>query len=72
MVRPFNLEISVLAEYLSKSLKNARTPIEKERLQTIWWLKTGQVTQYKELSRILGRVLQRLQRWLCRFKGTLL
>ncbi|MBD2519453.1 hypothetical protein H6G93_31735 [Nostoc sp. FACHB-973] len=48
MARPFNLEISESTEYLSKSLKNARTAIEKERLQMIWWLKTGQVTQHKE------------------------
>ncbi|MDZ7964069.1 MAG: hypothetical protein RM368_03695 [Nostoc sp. DedSLP03] len=46
MARPLNLEISESTEYLSKSLKNAGTAIEKERLQMIWWLKTGQVTQH--------------------------
>jgi hypothetical protein len=45
MARPFNLEISESAEYLSKSLKKARTAFEKERLQMLWWVKTGQVSQ---------------------------
>ena len=66
MARPFNLEISESTEYLSKSLKNARTAIEKERLQMIWWLKTGQVTQHKELSRILGRDASTVTRWLAK------
>jgi hypothetical protein len=49
MARPFNLEISESAEYLSKSLKKARTAFEKERLQMLWWIKTEQVRQHKEL-----------------------
>ena len=68
MARPFNLEISESTEYLSKSLKNARTAIEKERLQMIWWLKTGQVTQHKELSRILGRDASTVTRWLQKYR----
>lgn len=43
MARPFNLEINESAEYLSKSLKNARSAGDKERLLLLWWLKTGQV-----------------------------
>ncbi|MBN3877930.1 MULTISPECIES: hypothetical protein [unclassified Nostoc] len=46
MARSFNLEVQESAEYLSKSLKNARTADEKERLQMLWWLKTEQVTQH--------------------------
>ncbi|MEH2067512.1 MAG: helix-turn-helix domain-containing protein [Nostoc sp.] len=68
MARPFNLEISESTEYLSKSLKNARTAIDKERLQMIWWLKTGQVTQHKELSRILGRDASTVTRWLQKYR----
>ena len=68
MARPFNLEISESTEYLCKSLKNARTAIEKERLQMIWWLKTGQVTQHKELSRILGRDASTVTRWLQKYR----
>jgi hypothetical protein len=39
------LEIAESAEYLEKSLKQAKSAAQKERLQMLWWLKTGQVTQ---------------------------
>ena len=55
MGRPFNLEISERAEYLSKSLNQARTAFEKERLLLLWWIKTGLVTPDQELRRMLGR-----------------
>jgi hypothetical protein len=31
------------AESLEQQLKNSRTASQKERLQMLWWLKTGQV-----------------------------
>ncbi|MEH1802684.1 helix-turn-helix domain-containing protein [Nostoc sp.] len=68
MARPFNLEISESAEYLSKSLKKARTAFEKERLLLLWWIKTGQVTQHQELSRILGRDGSTVTRWLQKYR----
>lgn len=68
MGRSFNLDISESAEYLSKSLKKARTAFEKERLQMLWWMKTGQVTQHKELSQRLGRDGSTLTRWLQRYR----
>ena len=68
MGRPFNLEISESAQYLSKSLKKARTAFEKERLQMLWWIKTGQVSQHKELSQRLGRDNSTVTRWLQRYR----
>ncbi len=68
MGRPFNLEINESAEYLSKSLKKARTAFEKERLQMLWWVKTGQVSQHKELSQRLGRDNSTVTRWLQRYR----
>ncbi|RCJ35586.1 hypothetical protein A6769_18205 [Nostoc punctiforme NIES-2108] len=68
MGRPFNLEISESAEYLSKSLKKARTAFEKERLQMLWWIKTGQATQHQELSRMLGRDGSTVTRWLQKYR----
>jgi hypothetical protein len=50
MTRPFNLEVQESTEYLSKSLKNARTALDKESLQMLWWIKTEQVTQHQEVS----------------------
>ncbi|MEH2293577.1 helix-turn-helix domain-containing protein [Nostoc sp.] len=68
MGRCFNLYISESAEYLSKSLKKARTGFEKERLQMLWWMKTGQVTQHKELSQRLSRDGSTVTRWLQRYR----
>lgn len=68
MARLFNLEISESAEYLSKSLKKARTAFEKERLQMLWWIKTEQVRQHKELSLILGRDGSTVTRWLQKYR----
>lgn len=68
MARPFNLEVHESAEYLSKSLKNARTAFEKERLQMLWWIKTEQVTQHQELSRRLGTDGSTVTRWLQRYR----
>jgi transposase len=68
MARPFNVEISESTEYLSKSLKKARTAFEKERLQMLWWLKTGQVSQHQELSQRLGRDGSTVTRWLQRYR----
>lgn len=68
MARPFNLEINESAEYLSKSLKNARTASEKERLLMLWWLKTGQVREQQELSQRLGRDVSTVTRWLQKYR----
>lgn len=68
MARPFKLEISESVEYLSKSLKKARTAFEKERLQMLWWLKTEQVMQHQELSRKLGRDGSTVTRWLQKYR----
>lgn len=68
MARHFNLEVQESVEYLSKSLKNARTAFEKERLQMLWWIKTEQVTQHQELSQRLGRDGSTVTRWLQRYR----
>ena len=45
MARRLKLEIAQTAEYLEKSLKQAKSAAQKERLQLLWWLKTGQVSE---------------------------
>ena len=72
MARPFNLEVQESAEYLSKSLKNARTALDKESLQMLWWIKIEQVTQHQEVSQRLGRDGSTITGWLQRYgKGGL-
>ncbi|MDZ7970039.1 MAG: helix-turn-helix domain-containing protein [Nostoc sp. DedSLP03] len=68
MARPFNLEISESAEYLSKSLSKVRTSAEKERLLVLWWIKTGEVTQHQQLSQRLGRDSSTVTRWLQKYR----
>jgi hypothetical protein len=55
MAGPFKLEILEEAEYLEKSLRQARSVSQKEKLQMLYWLKSGQIEQQQELGQCLGR-----------------
>jgi transposase len=68
MARPFKLDISESAQHLEAQLKTARTASDKERLQMLWWLKTGQLTQHQEIAQRLGRDLSTISRWLQRYR----
>jgi transposase len=68
MARQLVLEISETAEYLEKSLKQAKSGSQKERLQMLWWLKSGQVTQHQQLSQRLGRSPASITRWLSKYR----
>lgn len=68
MARRLKLEIRETAAYLEKSLKQAKSGTCKERLQMLWWLKTGQVNEHQELSRRLGRGHSTITRWLHRYR----
>ena len=45
MSRPFKIEITESEEELKKRLKTARLGSQKEKLQMLWWLKSGQVKE---------------------------
>ena len=62
MARRLVLEIAESAEYLEKSFKQAKSVAHKERLQMLWWLKTGQ------LSERLGRAPASITRWLQKYR----
>ena len=47
------IEINESVETLKKLLKSASTAQEKERLQTIYWLKTQTVETVKEIAIML-------------------
>jgi transposase len=64
MSRPFVLEIAESAEFLEKSLKQSKSGAHKERLQMLWWVKTGQIRYRQELSQRLSRSPATLTRWL--------
>ena len=69
MARPFVLEITETADYLEKNLKQAKSGARKERLQMLWWIKTGQISQRQELNRRLSRSPATLTRWLAAYRN---
>lgn len=68
MARRLKLEITETAEYLQKSLKQAKSGVHKERLQMLWWLKTGLVSEHQALSQMLGRSSATITRWLSGYR----
>lgn len=68
MAGRLKIEIAESAEYLEKSLKQARSGSQKERLQMLWWLKSGQVREHQELSHRLGRAPATITRWLSAYR----
>ena len=54
MARPFIIEIVESEEFLEKSLRQAKSAGQAERLRMLWWLKTGKVKAHQELSSLLA------------------
>jgi transposase len=68
MGRPFIIEIAESEAQLKKTLQQARSASQKERLQMLYWLKCNQVSSRNELAERLGRDKATLTRWLDRYK----
>lgn len=68
MVRPFVIEILEPEAFLEKSLKQAKTGFRKERLQMLWWIKSGQIRYRQEISERLGRSPATITRWLLLYR----
>jgi transposase len=68
MARQLILVSAESAQSLEKQLKNSRTASQKERLQILWWPKTGQITQHKTLAERLGRDGSTVTRWLQKYR----
>ncbi|MFN6570334.1 hypothetical protein [Dendronalium sp. ChiSLP03b] len=49
MSRPFKIEIAESEEELKQRLQTVSSGIQKEKLQMLWWLKSGQVNQQQEI-----------------------
>lgn len=67
MARQLMVAIAESAESLEQQLKTSRTASQKERLQMLWWLKTGQVTQHQIVAERLGRDGSTISRWLQKY-----
>ncbi|MDJ0736015.1 MAG: helix-turn-helix domain-containing protein [Nostocaceae cyanobacterium] len=62
------IEISESVETLKEILKKARTPQEKERIQTIYCLKTKTVKTVKQITVMLGHNRVTVQKWLQKYR----
>jgi transposase len=61
------VEIKESEKELEKAVKYAVEASSLERLQMLYWLKTGQVTSRKELCKRLGRNQATITRWLRKY-----
>lgn len=68
MARPLRIEIHESIEALEKSLRNARTTSQTEKLQMLWGLLSPQVRRHQQLSRRLGRDGSTMSRWLQKYR----
>jgi transposase len=68
MGRPFIIEITESEADLKKRLQQAREAVHKEKLQMLWWLKSGQVTQQQEIGNRLGRDKSTVTLWLQKYR----
>ena len=68
MSRPFKIEIAESEEELKKRLQTARLGNQKEKLQMLWWLNSGQVKEQQEIGKRLGRDTSTVTRWLQKYR----
>ncbi|MDZ8228332.1 helix-turn-helix domain-containing protein [Nostoc sp. ChiVER01] len=70
MSRPLQIEIAESEEELKKRLQTASSGIQKEKLQMLWWLKSGQVNQQQEIGKRLTRDTSTVTRWLQKYRAS--
>jgi transposase len=56
-------------EELKKRLQTARLGNQKEKLQMLWWLKSGQVKEQRQIGERLGRDTSTVTRWLQKYRN---
>lgn len=69
MSRPFKIEIIESEEELKKRLQTVTEGSQKEKLQMLWWLKSGQVSEQQEIGFRLGRDTSTVTRWLQKYRS---
>ena len=69
MGNKLKVEITETVEELKQQLKHQKKGQEKERLQMLYWLKSGQVTSRQELAKRLARNESTIYRWLKKYRA---
>jgi putative transposase len=62
------IHIAETEEVLKTLLLKVESPQNKERIQTLYWLKTKRVTTVLEIATLLGRHRTTVQRWLSNYR----
>jgi transposase len=68
MSRPFEIEITESEEELKKRLQIANLGNQKEKLQMLWWVKSGQVKEQQEIGKRLAKDTSTVTRWLQKYR----
>lgn len=69
MSRPFEIEIAQSEEELKKRLQTANVGNQKEKLQMLWWVKSGQVKEQQEIGKRLAKDTSTVTRWLQKYRS---
>lgn len=68
MAGKLKVSISESVEELEQHLQQASTASGKERLQMLYWLKSGLVHRRNQLAKLLHRNERTVYEWLCKYK----
>ncbi len=68
MANRLKVEIAETVEELKQQLKHQKKGQQKERLQMLYWLKSGQVKTRQELAKRLARNESTIYRWLQKYQ----
>ncbi|BDM78185.1 hypothetical protein AM10699_10550 [Acaryochloris marina MBIC10699] len=69
MPRPLRIDICESEDTLKRLLRQQSSGRRKERLQALYWLKSGQVTTRMELATLTGRGESTVYRWIKLYKS---
>ncbi|MDB9306848.1 MULTISPECIES: helix-turn-helix domain-containing protein [Cyanophyceae] len=69
MSRPFKIEIAESEEELKKRLQTVNLGNQKEKLQMLWWIKSGQVKEQQEVGKRLAKDTSTVTRWLQKYRS---
>jgi len=68
MSRPFKIDIAESEEELKKRLKTVDVVVQKEKLQMLWWIKSGQIKKQQEIGERLAKDTSTVTRWLQKYR----
>ena len=68
MVGVTSIEVKESLDELAAQLRQAKTPVAKERLQVLYWLKQDKAPSISALAKAIGKHRNTLQTWLALYR----